>query len=324
MLKKIRHIHFVGIGGIGMSGIAEVLMNLGYAISGSDMKSSEITNQLISKGAKITIGHDAKNVTGANVVVYSNAVSSENPEIRKAKESKIPVIPRAEMLAELMRLKYGIAIAGTHGKTTTTSMAAIVLTYAGLDPTIVIGGRLRAFGINAKLGKGEFLVAEADESDGSFLSLSPIIAVATNIDNDHLDHYGTMEKVKIAFIEFLNKVPFYGSSIICADDPNLLSIKSKLIKKVITYGIENGTNVDIKAKEIKLSDTGSKFLVEAFGKEIGEITLPSLGKHNILNSLAVISVALELEVNFEKIKSALSSFTGVGRRLETIGEVIKL
>jgi len=297
VFKRIRHIHFVGIGGIGMSGIAQVLLNMGYKISGSDMKKNDVTKSLTISGAKINYSHKKENVSGADVVVYSNAINLDNPEIIEAKEKKIPVIPRAEMLAELMRLKYSVAVSGTHGKTTTTSMVASVLTHGGLDPTIVVGGKITTLGSNAKLGKGEYLVAEADESDGSFLKLSPTISVITNIDNDHLDYYHNIDKIKEAFITFANKVPFYGSTIVCLDDANVLSILPEIIKKVITYSIEE--NADIRATDILISEKGSSFNVIAFNKNLGEFNLRALGMHNIKNALAAIGVGLELGINLK-------------------------
>ena len=318
MFKRIKHIHFVGIGGIGMSGIAQVLLNMGYTISGSDMKKSEIAKSLINLGAKIRFYHKRENIEGADVVVYSQAIDLNNPEIIAAKEKKIPVIPRAEMLAELMRLKYSVAVSGTHGKTTTTSMTASVLTNGGLDPTIVVGGKITTLGSNAKLGKGEYLVAEADESDGSFLKLNPTISVITNIDNDHLDYYNNIGRIRDAFVNFANKVPFYGCVILCADDVNVQLILPKIIKKIITYGI-NG-NSDIKAYNINLSDKGSSFSIKAFGKNLGEINLKVLGMHNVENALAAVAVGLELNISFKNIKSALEQFLGTGRRLEIIGE----
>lgn len=319
MLKKIRHIHFVGIGGIGMCGIAEVLLNLGYTVSGSDLKANEFTEHLKAKGARIDIGHKAENTKGAHVVVFSSAVTPANPELQAAASSRIPVIPRAEMLAELMRLKYGIAVAGTHGKTTTTSMVSLVLTYGGMDPTMVIGGKLRVLGVNAKLGKGEFLVAEADESDGSFLSLVPTIAVVTNVDNDHLDHYGSMAKLKDAFVQFANKVPFYGCAIVCADDPGAAGLRSKATKRVITYGIQE--EADIRAEQLEMVDGRFHFTVNAFGKIAGRVQLKVAGRHNVLNALAAVAVGLELDLEFAKIAGALATFTGVTRRLETLGEI---
>jgi UDP-N-acetylmuramate--alanine ligase len=319
MLKKIECIHFVGIGGIGMSGIAEVLFNLGYKVTGSDIKSNEIIENLISKGIKIYIGHRKENVYGANVVVYSNAIPKDNIELITARENNIPTIPRAEMLAELMRLKYGIAIAGTHGKTTTTSMAGLVLSYGGLEPTIVVGGVVKTIKTNAKLGKGEFLVAEADESDASFLLLTPTITIVTNIDNDHLDNYGTMEKLKESFIQFMNKVPFYGCTIICNDDDNLFSISNKITKRVVTYGINRKS--DFMADKIKLTPIGSTFQLISYGKKVGELELKVIGKHNVLNALSAVALGMELGIEFNKIKLGLKKFTGAQRRLEIIGKV---
>ena len=318
MVKKKEHIHFIGIGGIGMSGIAEVLLNLGYKISGSDLKDSEMLERLKKLGAKVFIGHSSDNISGADVVVFSQAVAKDNPELEFAKKQKIPIIPRAEMLAELMRLKYGIAVGGTHGKTSTTSMVAMVLREAKLDPTIVIGGKLNVLGSNAKLGKGKFLVAEADESDGSFLHLSPTIVVVTNIDNDHLDYYKTMKNVKTSFTNFINKVPFYGRAIVCIDDFNINEVLKSVTKKYISYGIS--MVADIKAKNIKLNAFGSVFQVEAYGKEMGILKLSVPGIHNIQNALAAFSVGLELNIKFCDIANGLKKFTGVHRRFELLGK----
>ncbi len=319
MLKKIRHIHFVGVGGIGMCGIAEVLLNLGYTVSGSDMKSSEYTEHLKTRGATIFLGHQVDHVKGAHVVVYSSAVPMTNPELEEAARLIIPVIPRAEMLAELMRLKHGVAVAGTHGKTTTTSMVSWVLSCGGLDPTMVIGGKLRVWGVNAKLGKGEYLVAEADESDGSFLSLAPTMAVVTNVDNDHLDYYGTMTKLKEAFVKFANKVPFYGCAIVCADDPVASSLRSKISRRVVTYGLDQ--EADIRGEQVEDLEGRFQCQVRAFGNLLGLIQMKVAGRHNMLNALAAVAVGLELDVEFSKIAAALASFTGVARRLESLGDI---
>src|SRR3989339_1404383 len=317
--KKFKNIHFVGIGGSGMSGIAEVLLNLGFNVSGSDLKETDVTKRLRKVGAEIKIGHRKENLENSkvDVVVTSTAVTKDNPEVVAAHSQKIPVIPRAEMLAELMRLKYSIAIAGCHGKTTTTSMASLILANAGFDPTVVIGGKFNNFGTGAKLGKGEYLVAEADESDGSFLKLFPTFAVVTNIDNDHLDHYGTLENIKLAFIEFINKIPFYGCAILCNDNENLKSIIPMITRKYYTYGF-NGT-ADFKAVNVKPTDVGSRFDVMFHGKKLGSIKLKVPGKHNVLNALASVICGYELEIKFPKIKSALLEFSGVGRRLEKRG-----
>jgi UDP-N-acetylmuramate--alanine ligase len=319
MFKKIRRIHFVGIGGIGMSGIAEVLLNLGYQVSGSDLKASSITERLSGLGATILEGHLAGNVVDADVVVISSAVRPDNPEVVEAKRRKIPVIPRAEMLAELMRLKYGIAVAGSHGKTTTTSMLATVLDKAGLDPTIVVGGRLNTLGSNAKLGYGDFLVAEADESDRSFLKLSPTISVITNIDREHMDHYTDLNDLKNSFAQFANKVPFYGAAVVCLDDVAVREILPKIERRVITYG--TSAQADLVAVKPSLSGFGSSFLVRQAGKDLGTVTLKVPGKHNVLNALSAVAVASHLDLGFDVIASALESFRGADRRFQLKGEV---
>ena len=303
-----------------MSGIAEVLLNLGYSVSGSDSKGSEIVENLKAKGAVIGLGHFAENVSKAapDVVVVSSAVFADNPEVVAAKKLNIPVIPRAEILAELMRLKTGVAVAGTHGKTTTTSMAAVVFNEAGLDPTMVIGGRLNVIGSNAKLGKGEYLVAEADESDGSFMHLSPVITIVTNIDDDHLDFHHTMENLKHLFISFINKVPFYGVAVLCADDENVRSILPEIDKKYVTYGIKH--KADINVKKLKEKKFGSEFEVLYRGKNLGKFILNIPGAHNVLNSLAVIGAAVETGIRPKDIKRGLSKFNGVMRRFEKLGE----
>lgn len=319
MFKKYQHIHFVGIGGIGMSGIAEVLLNLGYRVSGSDAKKSAITDRLEKLGAKVFEGHDAANVAEAQVVVTSTAVRADNPEVVEASRNQIPVIPRAEMLAELMRLKYGIAIAGSHGKTTTTSMVATVLDRAGVDPTIVVGGRVNTLGTNARLGRGDFMVVEADESDKSFLKLSPTIAVVTNIDLEHLDFYSGIEEIRDHFVQFVNKVPFYGSVIICLDDANVQLIIPQITRRVITYGMR--AHAEIAASDVQVSrdNFGSSFTVRRRGEELGRITLNVPGEHNVCNALACVAVALDLEVDFAKIAEGLEAFTGAGRRFEIKG-----
>jgi UDP-N-acetylmuramate--alanine ligase len=315
---KIRQIHFVGIGGIGMSGIAEVLLNLGYRITGSDAKETEITRRLVQLGCRITYDHQRENVHGADVVVISSAIRGNNPEIQEAKAQMIPVIPRAEMLAELMRMKYGIAVAGTHGKTTTTSMAATVLAHAGLDPTMVIGGRLNSLGSSAKLGQGEFLVAEADESDGTFLKLSPTIAIVTNIDPEHLDFYDDIEHLKRTFREFINKVPFYGSSILCLDHPNVRALIPTVQKRHITYGLDQEANVC--GKGIKPKGWGIVFETWWQDRLLGKVSLNMPGIHNVYNALASIALGMELEIAFSTIKEALEGFTGVQRRFQLKGE----
>lgn len=314
MLKNIQHIHFVGIGGSGMSGIAEVLINLGYKVSGSDLKQTEVTERLASLGGKIFIGHKPEQVGNAHVVVTSSAVLPDNPEVVQAKRLKIPVIPRAEMLAELMRLKYAVTIAGTHGKTVTTSLVSMVLAEGGLDPTVVIGGRLKNIGSSAKMGKGEFIVAEADESDGSFLKLTPTIALVTNIDDDHLDYYKTLDNIKNTFVQFVNKVPFYGSIILCGEDENIKSIIPRITRKYYTYG--RGKNYDFYAENIVYEEMHTEFDLCFSGKNLGRLKLHFPGAHNVLNSLGAAAVGIELGVGFEKIRKAFLDFTGVSRRLE--------
>ena len=321
MFKKYQHIHFVGIGGIGMSGIAEVLLNLGYRISGSDAKKSAITDRLETLGAKVFEGHNAANVNDAQVVVTSTAVRPDNPEVVEATRKQVPVIPRAEMLAELMRLKYGIAIAGSHGKTTTTSMVATVLDRAGVDPTIVVGGRVNTLGSNARLGRGDFMVVEADESDKSFLKLSPTIAVVTNIDLEHLDFYSGIEEIRDHFVQFVNKVPFYGSVIICLDDANIQMIIPQITRRVITYGMRAHAEIAASDVQIERENFGSSFTVRRRGEELGRIKLNVPGEHNVCNALAAVAVALDLEVDFAKIAEGLEAFTGAGRRFEIKGQV---
>lgn len=318
MFQKIQKLHFVGIGGIGMSGIAELLINLGYRVSGSDLKQSAVTGRLAALGGKIHIGHRAENVAGADVVVISSAVRLNNVEVVEAKRLQIPVIPRAEMLAELMRLKYGIAVAGAHGKTTTASMVATVLVNGGFDPTAVIGGRLNAFGSNAKLGKGDFLVAEADESDGSFLKLSPTIAVVTNIDREHLDHYKDLSEIQDAFVAFMNKVPFYGAAVLCLDGPNVQAVIPRVERRVVTYGADS--QADLVASHIEFQDFGSSCRVRNKGNLLGELRLRVPGKHGILNSLAAVAVGMELEIAYEKIAAALESFQNADRRFQIKGK----
>ena len=319
MYGKIEKIHFVGIGGIGMSGIAEVLLNLGYKVSGSDLRSSDTTERLVRLGAEVSIGHQAENLKNVDVVVISSAVHDDNPEVIEAKRLHVPVIPRAEMLAELMRMKYGIAIAGTHGKTTTTSMAASILGHAGIDPTIVIGGKLNAIGTNAQLGQGKFLLAEADESDGSFLVLSPTIAVVTNIDADHLDHYlGGIEEIKDTFVEFINKVPFYGLAVLCLDDKNIRAVLPRVKKRYMTYGLSS--QADIRATHVRHEGFLTSFVAHYKGYRLGEVSFPMPGPHNVLNAMACIAVALELDVPFSAIQEGFAKFGGVGRRFTVKGE----
>ena len=319
MFGKIRKIHFIGIGGIGMSGIAEVLLNLGYQVSGSDLKESEITRRLSDLGGTITYGHRRENLTEVDVVVTSTAVRADNPEVLEAHRRLIPVIPRAEMLAELMRMKYGIAIAGTHGKTTTTSMVATILTHGGIDPTVVIGGRLDLFESNAKLGQGNFLVAEADESDGSFLKLSPTIAVVTNIDADHLDYYRDLDQIRDTFIDFINKVPFYGLAVLCLDDPNIQSLIPLVKKRMTTYGINS--QADFSASAIEHAADRTSFTVHYRGQEFGRLGFHMPGRHNVLNALAAVAVGMELDLPFATIADGFRDFGGVGRRFQIKGEV---
>ena len=316
--KKVK-IHFVGIGGIGMSGIAELLLNLGYGVSGSDLKETDVTRRLSGLGGAISFGHRAGNVAAdVDVVVISSAVKRTNPEVLAARERKIPVIPRAEMLAELMRLKEGVAIAGSHGKTTTTSLIATVVAHAGLDPTAVVGGKLNAFGSNAKLGKGQLMVVEADESDGSFLRLSPTIAVITNIDAEHLDHYGTVEALQAAFVEFADRVPFYGLAVLCLDHPVVQHLIPRLTKRSTTYGLS--PQADWRADQVRLSQFTSTFVVSHKGERCGEVTLKMVGAHNVLNALATCAVAHELGIPFPTTVEALAGFAGVQRRFTVRGE----
>jgi UDP-N-acetylmuramate--alanine ligase len=318
--EKTKHIHFVGVGGIGMSGIAELLLNLGYRVSGSDIKESTASNRIARLGGTVFIGHDPKNIEGADVVVYSSAVSPDNPEITAANEDNIPVIQRAEMLAELMRLKYGVSIAGAHGKTTTTSMVASIVTAAGLDPTVVIGGRLDIWGgSNAKMGQGEILVAESDESDGSFMILSPTIAVVTNIDREHMDHYGDMDTIRNTFVNFINKIPFYGTAILCLDNEEIQNIIPRLKKRYITYGLTS--QADLRAKDIVKKTFSSDLEVFNKGESLGRITVGMPGTHSVLNALAAVGVGLELNIDVEDIKKGLSDLGGLARRFQKKGEI---
>ena len=319
MQRKVRQIHFVGIGGIGMSGIAEVLLNLGYAITGSDVSLSDITQRLTSLGAVIFSGHQASHLRDADVVVTSTAVKDDNPEVLEAHRRNIPVIPRAEMLAELLKMKFSVAVSGSHGKTTTTSMVSTVLAYGGLDPTMVIGGKLASIGSNAKIGDGEIIVAEADESDGSFLKLNPCLAVITNIDREHLDYYRDIEEIKAAFLKFANIVPFYGSTILCLDNEHVREILPQIKRKVITYGLTSPA--DYQATEMVLTGPLSKFSVSCRGERLGEVTLNVPGRFNIANALATIAVARELDMPFDAIRKGLEAFVGVHRRLEIKGKV---
>jgi UDP-N-acetylmuramate--alanine ligase len=320
LTSKQRHIHFVGIGGIGMSGIAEVLLNLGFTVSGSDLAASGATERLTQRGAQIALGHHADRVgPGVDVVVISSAVKFSNPEVIRARELKIPVIPRAEMLAELMRMKTGLAVAGTHGKTTTTSLLGHVLAQANLDPTLVIGGIVKGLGSNARLGQGRFLVAEADESDGSFLLLTPAHAVVTNIDPEHLDHYGSIERVHEAYLQFINRVPFYGLAVLCIDSVAVRALLPRVRKRFVTYGL--ASDADLQAVHTRVDAEGTRFDVLERGRWIGEVRLRMLGRHNAQNALAVIAVASELGIAFETTAQALASFEGIHRRFEVKGEV---
>jgi len=313
--QKFRRIHFVGIGGIGMSGIAEVLLTLGYTVSGSDAKASPITERLQSLGAQISEGHSAENVRGANVIVVSNAIRRDNPELIEAARLKIPVIPRAEMLAELMRLKYGIAVAGAHGKTTTTSMIASVLAAGNLDPTFVVGGRVNHAGTTARLGRGDYMVVEADESDRSFLLLSPAVAVVTNIDREHLDHYASLDEIREVFTQFVNRIPFYGAAVLCLDDPNVRAILPQVHRTAITYG--TSTQADLVVSEVVLNGLASNFRLTYRAQDLGLFALHGPpGLHNVRNAAAAAAVGLYLDVPPDSIREGLSAFTGVGRRFE--------
>jgi UDP-N-acetylmuramate--alanine ligase len=319
MYLKKYHIHFVGIGGIGMSGIAELLLNLGYKVSGSDLKASDITANLKKLGGTIFVGHQADHISGADVVVISSAVKGNNPEVVAAEQQSVPVIPRAEMLAELMRLKYSVAIAGAHGKTTTTSIVASVLAEGGLDPTVVIGGKLKSIGTNAVLGEGDFIVAEADESDGSFLKFSPAIAVVTNIDREHLDFYKNLDAIKSVFLEFIDRLPFYGLAVLCLDNESIQDLIPKIKKRYTTYGMSS--QADFQIRNVNFEKRRSRFSVYREGEKLGDIDLNLTGIHNVYNATASIAVGIELDVPFAAIKSALETLEGVQRRLEIKGEV---
>lgn len=319
-MRRIHLIHFVGIGGVGMSGIAEVLLNLGYQVQGSDLKANPVTQRLERLGATIMIGHAAQHVGKADVVVVSSAVSANNPEVVEATERRLPIVQRAEMLGELMRFRYAIAVAGTHGKTTTTSMVASLLAEGGLDPTFVIGGRLVSTDSNARLGTGRYLVAEADESDASFMHLQPMIAIVTNVDNDHLaTHEGDFERLKQSFVDFLQNLPFYGLAIICADDPVAASLLTRIARPIVTYGIASAA--DIHATNIVRDGLRTRFDVQRAGKATLSVVLNRPGTHNVLNALAAIAVATELNVSDSAIQSALASFQGIDRRLQQNGDV---
>jgi len=318
MFRKVQHIHFVGIGGAGMSGIAEILLNMKFQVSGSDRAPSERTQRLEKSGGKIYIGHDPRFIEGAQVVVYSSAIREDNPEIVAAKAQKIPVIPRAEMLAELMRLRYGIAVAGAHGKTTTTTMIATVLAEGGLDPTAVIGGKVNRYGGHAQQGAGEFLVAEADESDGSFMKLTPTIAVVTGLDYEHLDHYKTFEAIEATFLDFMNKVPFYGLVILCGDDPVLTNIIHRTEKRLLRYGTTQAAQ--LQAEQIVFAPWKTTFQARFQGKLLGAFELPAPGLHNVLNALAAIAVGLELDLPTDTIRQGIAAYRGVERRFQLQGE----
>jgi UDP-N-acetylmuramate--alanine ligase len=320
MYGRIRRIHLVGIGGSGMSGIAEVLLNLGYEVSGSDVKESDVVSRLRDLGARVAAAHDATHVEGVDVVVASTAIAESNPEIVRAHLLGIPVIPRAEMLAELMRIKYSVAVAGAHGKTTTTSMVGEILARGDLDPTVIVGGRLMAVGAHARLGRGPFLVAEADESDGSFLLLSPTIAVITNIDEEHLDYYEGLEQIRGAFLRFANRVPFYGTVVIPIDDPNAAAIRHDVKRRVLTYGFQE--EGDFTGKDLQVDERGARFRLHAHGRDEGTVELKVAGAHNARNALAAIAASWELGIPFTTIRAALRDFAGVGRRLEARGEVL--
>jgi UDP-N-acetylmuramate--alanine ligase len=321
---KVKHVHFVGIGGSGMSGIAEVLLNLGYRVSGSDLAESAVTRRLTALGARIYRGHSAAQIAGANAVVVSSAVSEDNPEVQAARSTNVPVVPRALMLAELMRLKQGIAVAGTHGKTTTTSLTASVLAEGGLDPTFVIGGRLEAIGSNARLGRGEFIVVEADESDASFLYLQPTLAVVTNIDADHMQTYDhSVERLKQAFVDFLQRLPFYGVALLCIDDPAVREIAPRVSKTLVTYGLS--TEAQVRAADIEVRGRRMRFKAIAAGNGAPpiefEVMLNLPGVHNVQNALAAIAAGLELGIPPERIAAALAAFKGVARRFQSYGEI---
>lgn len=315
---RVRHVHFIGVGGIGMSGLAEILRTLEFDVSGSDLREGETTGRLKRLGVRIDVGHREENVRGSDVVVYSSAIRDDNPEIVEARRLGIPVIPRAEMLAELMRVKYGVAIAGSHGKTTTTSLVATILGAAGFDPTVVVGGRMHVWGTNARLGAGDLLVAEADESDGSFLRLTPTIAAITNIDPEHLDHYGTHDAVKEAFVQFAQKVPFYGLAVLCLDHPSVQELLPRIGRRHVTYGMS--PQADYSARAVGFHKLRTSFVAYKEGQPFGEFVVQMPGQHNVLNCLAAIAIADELEVPLDVIKSSLSTFRGVARRFTIVAE----
>ncbi len=315
---RVRHAHFIGVGGIGMSGLAEILRTMAFDVSGSDLKPNDITRRLETMGVRIDVGHRAENVKGADVVVYSSAIRPDNPEIMRARALEIPIISRADMLAELMRVKYAVAIAGSHGKTTTTSLVATVLRAAGLDPTVVVGGKVNALGSNARLGAGDLFVAEADESDGSFLRLTPTIAVITNIDAEHLDHYGTHERVKDAFVAFANRIPFYGLSILCLDHPHVQAILPRIERRHVTYGVSRQADYRVARQEFHGFET--RFTAYRKADKLGEFTVRMPGAHNVLNAMAVIATADELEIPLDVTRDAIAGFHGVQRRFTVVGQ----
>ena len=316
---RVRHVHFIGVGGIGMSGLAEILRTLEFDVSGSDLREGENTRNLQRLGVRIDVGHRAEHVRGADVVVYTSAASADNPELVEARLQGIPAIARAEMLAELMRVKYAIAIAGSHGKTTTTSLVATILRAAGFDPTVVVGGRMAALGSNARLGAGDLLIAEADESDGSFLRLTPTIAVVTNIDPEHLDFYKTHQAIKEAFLQFLEKVPFYGLSVLCLDHPHVQDLLPRVQRRHVTYGLSS--QAAYSARNIQYKGLSTSFVAYRRGEPLGEFTVRMPGQHNVLNTLSAIAVADELEVPLDVMKESLATFHGVARRFSIVDEV---
>jgi UDP-N-acetylmuramate--alanine ligase len=315
---RVRHVHFIGIGGIGMSGLAEILRTMDFDVSGSDMKASDVTRRLETLGVKVHVGHKAENVHGADVVVHSSAIAQNNPELARARALEIPAISRGEMLAELMRVKYCVTIAGSHGKTTTTSLVATVLRHAGLDPTVVVGGKVNALGSNARLGMGDLFVAEADESDGSFLRLNPTVAIITNIDAEHLDHYGTHENVKDAFVQFANQVPFYGLCVMCIDHPHVQAILPRVQRRHVTYGTSR--QADYRAKDIRFEGVETYFTASRKNEPLGEYMVRMPGAHNVQNALAVLAAADELEVPLNVVRDAMAQFHGVQRRFTILGQ----
>ena len=315
---RVRHVHFIGIGGIGMSGLAEILRTMDFDVSGSDMKASDVTRRLETLGVKVQVGHKAEHVHGADVVVHSSAIAQNNPELARARALEIPAISRGEMLAELMRVKYCVAIAGSHGKTTTTSLAATVLRHAGLDPTVVVGGKVNALGSNARLGLGDLFVAEADESDGSFLRLNPTVAIVTNIDAEHLDHYGTHEKVKDAFVQFANQVPFYGLCVMCIDHPHVQAILPRVGRRHVTYGTSR--QADYRASNVRFDGVETHFTASRKGESLGEFMVRMPGAHNVQNAMAVLAAADELEVPLNAVREAMAQFHGVQRRFTILGQ----